>query len=71
MATPNYKLKLDQQSYTELIAAERSLTAQLDNFDKLESCDIDCQALRELVAQKLKQIQAIKQHFAPAMTVQG
>ena len=64
------KLSLAPSAYQDLLKAERGLTAQLDNFDKLETCGVDCMALRQLVQEKLAQIQAIKANFAPPATAQ-
>lgn len=59
------QVKLSKESYSNLLQAERNLSAQLPTLDKLEECGVDCQAMRQLTQDKLEQIGNIKKHFAP------
>lgn len=59
------KIKLSRERYDELIAAERKLNDLLPEYDKLEECGVDCTAFRQINAERLPQIAAIKKNYGP------
>ena len=59
------KIKLTKERYQQLLKAERELLDLLPEYDKLEECGVDCTSLRQVNADRLPQIAALKKHYAP------
>jgi coproporphyrinogen III oxidase-like Fe-S oxidoreductase len=60
-------VRLQPESYRELLQAERALHDYLPEFDKAEECGIECQYLREAAKEMLERIAKFKQHYKPAV----
>jgi len=59
------KLTLSKERYSNLLKAERDLTAQVQELDKMESCGVDCTMYRQMIADALDKISNIKTHYSP------
>lgn len=58
-------IRLSREAYNGLLEAERRLHDLLPEFDKAESCGIECQYMRDATATYLDNIAKMKQNFAP------
>lgn len=59
------KIRMSKERYDELVKAERMLNDLLPVYDKLEECGVDCTGFRQINAERLPQIAAMKKNFGP------
>lgn len=59
------KIKLPIGDLQKLINTERSLNEALNQVQKLEECDIDCQEFRKQIATVLERSRKLRQNFGP------
>lgn len=59
------EIKLSKERYAELLRAERALLDLLPEYDKAESCGIDCSPLKALHDEYMERIQSIKDNYGP------
>ena len=59
------EIRMSRADYDKLVQADRDLANVMPEFDKLESCGIDCAAVRQKWSDTREKIAAIKQHYAP------
>lgn len=59
-------IRLSNEDYAELLNAEREMHDMLDELDKAEKCDIPCQEFRRIHSQYMKDIQSLRENYAPS-----
>lgn len=59
------EIRLERETYANMLQAERNMQSYSPLFDKLEECGLDCQLFRQMQQETLARSAAIKKHFAP------
>lgn len=57
------QIKLEKASIAQLREAQRELHDLLPEFDKMESCGIDCQEFRAVAADAQQQVEQMLKHY--------
>lgn len=59
------KIRFDPTAYQSLVDSERDLNQALNEVQKLEECDVDCQEFRSQINQAIQRSIKLRQNFGP------